>query len=327
MERFVFVVAVTIAVLFGIVAAFGGPDFNFHVDIDGGGTSPVVETTAGRLEPQTYVGDELSLKHLVAFVTITPEDRTDYLIEIDSPGGTPMPTVSADGGRVVIDGRLRGRVSRCNDDGSAELRGYDTITTANVPRVNIRAPRALRVSRSGAGRTEIGATQELSLDLSGCGTVTAADVAGELDLDVAGSGDVHAGAARHLRADVAGSADVTVGAVAEGADVDLAGSGSVAIASLSGEFSADGAGSGNVSVGGGAITVANIDLAGSGDVDIAASVQTLRVSIVGSGDVDVSNTVGDIEADIAGSGGVSARAVTGAVRKEVWGSGDVNVGR
>ena len=327
MERFVFVVAVTIAVLFGIVAAFGGPHFNFDMDIEGGGTAPIVETTAGRLDAQPHQGRELDLKHLVAIVTITPEDRTDYLIEIDSPGGTPMPTVSSDEGRVVIDGRLRGRVSRCHEDGSADLRGYDDITVANLPRITIRAPRTLNISRSGAGRTEIGPSEALTLELSGCGAVTAGDVTNDLVLDVAGSGDINAGAARHLNADVAGSADVVVGAVAEGAEVDIAGSGSVTIASLNGDLSADGAGSGNVNVSGGAITMANVDLAGSGGVDIAASVQTLNVSIVGSGDVDVTNTVGDIDADIAGSGGVSARAVTGAVRKEVWGSGDVNVGQ
>jgi hypothetical protein len=324
MERFVFVAAVTIAVIFGIGAMFG-PHFNFDVDIEGG-ASPVVATTAGRLEPQAYQGDELRLKHLAAIVTVMPEDRSDYLIEIDSPGGTPMPTVSASEGHVTVDGQLRGRISHCNDDGSAELRGYDDITAANLPRITIRAPRTLNISRSGAGTTEIGAAEALTLDLSGCGAVTTGDVAGELALDVAGSGDVRAGAARRLNADVAGSADVNVGAVSEGADVDIAGSGSVTIASLTGDLSADGAGSGNVRVDGGAITLAKVDLAGSGDVEIAATVQTLQVSIVGSGDVDVANTVGDIDAEIAGSGGVSARAVTGAVHKEVFGTGDVQVG-
>ncbi|MGH6949730.1 MAG: GIN domain-containing protein [Vitreimonas sp.] len=326
MERFVFIAAVTIAILFGIGAVVGGPKFHWgDVDFDGG-AAPVVATTAGRLEPQAHQGEDLSLRHLVAIVTITPEDRADYLVEIDSPGGTPMPTVSSSDGRVTVDGQLKGRISQCNEDGSADLRGYDDITYVNLPRVNIRAPRALRISRSGAGRTEIGPTETLTLELSGCGAVTAGDTAGALVLDVAGSGDVQAGAARRLNADVAGSADVVVGAVSEGADVDIAGSGSVTIASLNGELSADGAGSGQVSVGSGAITRANVDLAGSGGVDIAATVQTLNVSIVGSGDVDVASTVGDIEAEIAGSGSVKAQAVTGSVREESFGSGDVIIG-
>ena len=327
MERFVFIAAVTIAVLFGIAAVFHGPHFNFGVDIDAdGGTAPVVGTTAGRLAPQAYQGSELRLKHLAAIVTITPEDRSDYLIEIDSPGGTPMPTVSAEEGRVVVDGQLRGRISHCNEDGSAALRGYDDITAANLPRINIRAPRTLSVARSGAGTTTIGASEALDLDLAGCSTVTAGDVAGEMKLDVSGSGDVRAGAARRLHADVAGSGEINVGAVAEGANVDIAGSGTVTVASVTGELHSDGAGSGDLHVRGGSLTLAKIDLAGSGGVDIAAPVQTLEVSIIGSGDVDVTDTVGDINADIIGSGDVTARAVTGAVHKDVQGPGDVRVG-
>lgn len=331
MERFVFWAAITIAVIFGIGAMVGGSRFasgdgwGIHIDADGG-TDPVLETTAGNLAPQTLEGTELRLKHLAALVTITPEDRQDYVVEITSPGGTPMPVVSSDDGRVTIDGRLRGRISRCTNDGGAELRGYGTVSQESMPRINIRAPRTLNISRSGAGTTQIGASEALELDFSGCSEATVADVVQALDVDFAGSGRVTAGAARRLNADVAGSGHLQVGAMAEGAKVDVAGSGEVTIASVTGEFTSDGAGSGNVSVNGGAVTDANVDLAGSGDVTIAAPVQHLTVSIVGSGDVDVQGTVGEIDADIAGSGGVRARAVTGEIRKEIWGSGDVRVG-
>jgi hypothetical protein len=327
MERFVFVAAIFIAVLFGLGAVFGS---NFHFEIDGerrGGTAPLVEVAPGRFEAQAFSGDELEIRYAAAIVTITPEDRTDYLIEIDnSAGRTPLPEVSVDGGDVVIDGRLRGRISRCTDAGGADLRGYGDMSAADLPRINIRAPRDLRLERGGAGATDIGALQSLDLDLSGCSAVTAGDVADRVTLDVAGSGSVRTGSARTLSADVAGAADVNVGAVAEGADVDIAGSGSVTIASLNGDLSADGAGSGNVRVLGGSIAHASVDLAGSGDVDIAAPVQRLNVSIVGSGNVDVQAPVGDIEAEIAGSGNVRAASVTGAIRREVWGSGEVRVG-
>ncbi|MBN8608838.1 MAG: DUF2807 domain-containing protein [Caulobacterales bacterium] len=326
MERFVFVVAIAIAVLFGLGAVFGGPHFNFDVDVDGGGTSPVLETSAGRLEATAFAGNELRIRHGVARVTITPEDRQDFLIEINSPGGVPMPEVSSDDARVTIDGRLRGRISDCHDDGTAELRGYGAITAENLPVINIRAPRDLVLERGGAGTTEIGATESLNIDVTGCGTVTAADIAGPLEVDLAGSGQLTTGAAQSLNADVAGSGQVTVGAVREYAQIDIAGSGTVNIGSLTGQLNADAAGSGNVNVQGGAVTVAELDLAGSGNVEIAAPVQTLNASIVGSGNVSVSNIVGDIDAEIAGSGSVSAQSVTGAVRKEVWGSGDVQVG-
>lgn len=327
MERFVFVAAIVVAVIFGIGAVVGGPHFNFEFDGDGGGTARVVDVAPGRMQAQSFAGDQLRIRHAAAVVTITPEDRSDFLIEIDnSAGRAPMPTVAAEDGRVTIDGQLRGRVSRCEAGGGASLRGYGEMTAADLPRIVIRAPRTLRLARSGAGTTDVGALQSLDLDFSGCGAAAVGDIAEEANVDFAGSGQLRTGSARRLNADVAGSGELTVGAVAEGAEVDIAGSGAVTMASLQGDLSADGAGSGNLRILGGAIETANVDLAGSGDVDIAAPVRRLTVSIVGSGSVDVEGEVGDIEAEIAGSGGVNARAVTGAIRKEVWGSGDVRVG-
>lgn len=333
MERFVFVAAIAIAIIFGVFAAFGGPNW-FHVewdDEDGGrGVAAVLATSPGTMAAATFAGTELRIRNIAAVVTITPEDRTDFAVEIDnSAGQLPMPTVAAEASRVIVDGQLRGRVRGCGDEGAAEVRGYgDGQFAANeLPRITIRAPRAVRLDRSGAGSTSIGAAQTVELEVSGCSITTVADVAGDLIMDVAGSGDVNAGAAQSLDADVAGSADVTTGAIANGATIDLAGSGSVTMASLNGALNSDGAGSGSVTVLGGAITTASIDLAGSGDVAIAAAVQDLDASIVGSGGVEVSAPVGNIDAEIAGSGDVSAQSVTGTVRQEVWGSGEVSVGQ
>ena len=332
MERFVFVAAVTIAIIWGVVAIFGFGGGRFiHIDGDwdidaDARVAPLVEVAPGNMAAQSFAGSELNLKHLAANVVITPEDRSDYVIEIANPAGrAPMPEITVTGGRITVDGRLSRRIQRCTD-GGAELRDYGDLSAEELPRVIIRAPRALNISRSGAGSMEIGPTQSLDLDFSSCGAATIGDVAGPLDVDLAGSGRVNAGAAQNLNADVAGSGQLVVGAVASGASVDIAGSGEVRLASLSGDLSADGAGSGNLAIQGGSINEANVDLAGSGDVDIAAPVRRLNVSIVGSGSVDVAAEVGEIDADIAGSGDVTARSVTGAIRKEVWGSGDVRVG-
>jgi hypothetical protein len=330
MERFVFVAAVTIAIIWGAVAMLGGGRFihfsgDWDIDADAR-MAPLVQVAPGNMASQSYVGAELDLEHLAANVVITTEDRTDFAIEIANPAGrVPMPEVTVEGGRVTIDGQLSRRIERCTN-GGADLRDYGSVSAEELPRITIRAPRVLEVDRSGAGSIEIGPTQSLDLDFSSCGSGTVGDVAGALNIDLAGSGQISAGAAQTLSADVAGSGTLSVGAVAQGANVDIAGSGEVRIASLNGDLSSDGAGSGNLSVQGGAINQASIDLAGSGDVDIAASVRSLNASIVGSGNVDVAGEVGDIDADIAGSGNISARSVTGAVRKEVWGSGDVRVG-
>ncbi len=330
MERFVFVAAVTIAIIWGCVAAFGGLHGGIvHLDFDEADAriAPLVEVAPGNMAAQTYAGGELNLKHLAANVIVTPEDRTDFVIEIANPAGrTPMPEITAEGGRITIDGRLSRRIENCTEAGGVELRDYGSVSAEDLPRVTIRAPRNVEISRSGAGSLEIGPTESLNLDFSSCGTGTLGDVAGELDVDLAGSGRVTAGAAHSLNADVAGSGELSTGAITEGASVDIAGSGTVRIASLGGDLSADGAGSGNLAVLAGAINDANVDLAGSGDVDIGATVRSLNVSIVGSGSVDVAAEVGSIEADIAGSGDVTARSVTGTISKDVWGSGDVRVG-
>lgn len=333
MERFVFIAAVTIAVLFGLGAMFGsghndGVGFHFDFDDEDGGFSPapIVATDAGALAATPYAGDRLRIRHIVARVTVTPEDRSDFSIEINNPGGLPMPEVLVEGRQITIDGRLRGRVDDCVG-GGAEVRGYETATPERLPVITIRAPRDLVVERSGAGTTEIAASQSLDLDFSGCGSATIGDVAGKMGLDLAGSGSIVVGAVQTLEADVAGSGDVRVGAVAEGANVDLAGSGTVTLASLTGSLSTDSAGSGTLTVESGAVSVAEVDMAGSGDVSIAAPVEILKVSIIGSGDVEVANTVGDLDAEIAGSGSVLARAVTGNSSSEVFGSGEVRIGQ
>ncbi len=327
MERFVFVAAVTVAIVLGLFHFLGGPSWSINIDgFEGGRNDPVLQLSAGRFEEQTFQSSDIEVKYAAARVVVTPEDRQDIAISIDNPGHTPMPEVRMDRGRLIVDGRLRGRVSDCSAD-SVELRGYGTIARAELPLIQIRAPRTLAVEVGGASNSQIGPAQALNASFSGCGIAQIGDVAENLSIDLAGSGEVRTGSAGGLSADLAGSGELYVGAVADGAKVDIAGSGRVDIASLTGSLSMDGAGSGDLIIQGGAVTDANIDLAGSGDVSIAAPVQRLEVSIVGSGDVDVAAAVGDIQADIAGSGGISAQSVTGSVHREVWGSGDIRIGQ
>ena len=93
MERFVFVAAIALAIIFGIGAVVGGPHFSFHGDWDDedgiGGTAEIVAVSPGRMEAQTFAGTTLRLRHMAAIVTITPEDRTDFAVEIDNSAGTP----------------------------------------------------------------------------------------------------------------------------------------------------------------------------------------------------------------------------------------------
>lgn len=328
MERFVFVTAIIVAVIFGLGAMFGGPHFSFNFDDEDGdfrGVAAIVEVAPGRMEAAAFTGDRLRIRNIAANVVIIAEDRTDFLIEIDNAvGKTPMPAVTADSDRVVIDGQLRGRVRRC-DGGGADLRGYGSVTAEELPRITIRAPRDLDVAFGGAGTTEIGPTESLEVEVNGCGAVNAGDVAGALDAELSGSGEIRVGAARSADLNVNGSGEIRVAAVAEGADVEVNGSGSVTIASLNGDLDMENSGSGSLSVLAGSVASATVELRGSGAARIAAPVQTLDVQIFGSGDVDVEGVVGEVNAAIYGSGDVDLQFVTGSVRKSIHGSGDVRI--
>lgn len=342
MERIAFIGAVTAAILVGAWYLMGGRQWGIHVS-DGLALDPIVAAAPAHTEPQTYADAEIVVSHIAGRVTVTPEDRTDILIEIENPGGVPTPTVEVREGELFIDGHLRGRIEDCLEDG-ARLRGYGVLAAAALPYIIIRTPRTANIKVGGAAATQVGPAQALEASLSGCGSTQIADVAGALDIDLQGSGEIHAGSSGELNVDLAGSGDIiagatsaldadlqgsggmSVGAVTGDADVSVAGSGEVVIAALNGALETDIAGSGSLDVRAGAVTVADIDIGGSGRVNIGAPVARLIVDVMGSGGVDVDAAVGDVDADIAGSGTVNVQSVTGSVVKNVAGSGAVNIG-
>lgn len=323
MERFIVVAAIVFAAIFGLFAMVGGGR-HFHFDIDGR-TDPVMPVAAGHAPAQTFTAEELRFKYLAAHVTVTPEDRQDISIEITNPGHTPMPTIVRDGDDIVVDGHLANRVD-CEEDGGADIRGYSRVALADMPQIVVHAPRTLHVDYEGAGLAEIGPSQTLHLEVSGCGGANAADVAGALEVDVRGSGRVQAGAAHSLNANVMGSGALNTGAIADGADVGVFGSGSVTLASLTGSLKGSSHGSGDLGVSAGSITSAEFELFGSGGANVTAPIQQLKASIHGSGDIEVHGAVGDVNASIFGSGSVHATSITGTIHKETMGSGDVTSG-
>ena len=144
------------------------------------------------------------------------EDRGDVSVEIDNPGRTPMPQVSLEDGRLTLDGRLRGRIGSCTESG-ADLRGYGFVNHENMPLITIRAPRELHFAFTGAGRAEIGETQQLSLNVNGCAHADAGAVAGNAELDLNGSGRILLAAAEHATIDLNGSGRVRIETVRAGA--------------------------------------------------------------------------------------------------------------
>lgn len=331
MERFVFVAAIVVASIFALGAIFGDHDgdswgFHFNVDDEDWGTAELVQLAPAQLAAQSYVAQNIRLRHVAARVVVTAEDRTDVSVEIDNPGGAPTPTISLEEGRLTVDGHLRGRVESCSDTG-AELRGYGFVAHERMPLITIRTPRRVDLSVSGAGTTEIGASQELDLSMSGCAHANAADVAGAASIDLNGTGHVQVAGAQEANVDLNGSGSVRVETARAGASAEVNGSGQVTFANVTGSLNLENRGSGGMEVLAGAVTDADIELFGSGQATINAPIQALTVSIFGSGDVEAPVTVGSLDADIFGSGDIRVQSITGALRQEVRGSGEVRVGQ
>jgi len=331
MERFVFVTAIVVASIFALGALFGKPlengwGFHFNADDDGYRTADLVELAAAAAPAQNYQATSIRLRHVAARVVVTPEDRADVSIEIDNPGGAPMPLATLENGRLTVNGQLRGRIGECTDEG-VELRGYGFTPYERMPLITIRAPRQLDLTFTGAGRAEIGPSSELDLDVNGCAAADVGEVSGDMEVAVNGSGQVVVAGGQEANLDLNGSGRLRVENVRAGAEAEVNGSGGITIANLTGSLTLDNRGSGSLEVLAGAVTNADIELFGSGQVTVAAPTERLVVQIFGSGDVDVPAAVGALEAEIFGSGDVSVQSVSGEVRQQARGSGSVRIGQ
>jgi hypothetical protein len=332
----IFVLAKTFSAEFG--------QFQFHIN-DDSEPEPVHAAAAGDVPEQTYAATSIVFDYVAARILITPEDRTDISISIENPGRLPTPTLSVSGGRIELDGRLRGRVDDCRDSGVA-VRGYGMIDDSDLPQIHVRTPMTVEMEVLGAAITEIGPSQAVSYRTQGCGRSAIGDVAGLLELEFAGSGRIEAGNAGRLELSLPGSGDIDLGDVSGGAEIGVYGSGNVNMDALAGDLDAtiggSGAvriargqigqaeiqigGSGSVTLGEGAVEAANVQIGGAGDVRFPGPVGRLDVELGGAGNVSVDGEVGDVSAQIAGVGRVRVGAVTGNLDQQVVGFGGVTVG-
>ncbi len=324
MERAVFYIAIVIAAFVALGAIFG-EDLHINGKAHFFDHDPVVAVKAESLAERSFAAERVTIKAAAIRLVIVPEERADIAVTVENPGALPTPEVSLDNGRLVIDGRLAGRLHDCGE--TIDVDGYGAVARDSMPLVTVRAPMAVVLRVNSSGPTQIGPAQSVEAAFTGCGGADIADVAGALKLDLSGAGAVNAGAAGSLDLDSAGSADAVIGAVSGGAVISIAGSGNVDVAALTGDLELDAAGSGGVTIKGGAINRAEISLAGADEVTIAANIEQLEAAIAGSGSVAVDGEVGELEASIMGSGDVSARKVRGRVERNVMGSGEVRIGQ
>ena len=292
------------------------------------------------------LADGVRVHGAAARMVVIPENRRDVSVSI-SGGDSRLPTLRThtEGNTVIVDGGLERRIAGCGSFGvnlgwfhrragegpspvqRVDVRGVGPLSVERLPVITVRVPMNADVSADGAVWGEVGPTDALRLDASGCGDWRLGDVRGPLDLSTSGAGDVSARNAGGLHAHMSGSGDLAMGDVARDAEVAMSGSGDVKLGRVGGRLNARVAGSGNVGVGriDGPVDAA---IRGSGDVRVHDGASpTVAVSVAGSGNFSYGGVAGTLNAQVAGSGDVTVARVTGPVAKSVAGSGEVHVGR
>lgn len=257
----------------------------------------------------------LEIRNAAATVVIIPEARSDVSVEVIGGDKRLALKQTQSAGKVILDGGVR--VVQCSskfklvvNDWSATrfwAPGIGSFDRSSLPKIIAHVPLDAEISASGAVFGSIGRSQSLSLQTTGCGDWTLANVEGALKLSQAGSGDTQIGTVGSGKIEIAGSGDVSVVSAAKGLGIEIAGSGNVVAQTVDGPLT--------------------IEVAGSGDVDIqGGAVSGLDISIAGSGDVSFGGTAASGAFNIAGSGDISVHKVTGAVSRSVMGSGDISIG-
>ena len=248
----------------------------------------------------------VEVRNAAATVTVIPENRSDVSVSMARTNRSLPITVTRDGDTVRVEGDVRWSANCHRSFGvdHVSVFGVGDFSRAQLPAVVIRTPMDARVSAGGAVFGAVSRASSLTLSNSGCGDWMVANVAGPLIVHASGSGDIGAGEAASADIVVSGSADVRTRALHGGLKVSVSGSGDIGVASVAGPFDAHVAGSGNVIVHGGDVSVMTVGIAGSGDVRFDGVAQSLKASVAGSGDLTVRKVLGPVTRHVAGSGDI-----------------------
>jgi hypothetical protein len=318
-------------------------------------TTVIVGSIVGAAAAAPYQAAGVSVQNAAAVLNVVAEDRQDVDVTVAAGAHIPAPTVSTEGGRVVIDGGLRNRIQGCGGwfqmgNGPAPVRvsGYGTVPVAELPHITVHVPRTLDLDAAGAVYTTINASAGGRAEFTGCGDATLGATSGDLKLTLNGSGDVRADAiGGSLDATLNGSGDLRARSAQGATQARLNGSGDLSIGDIAGGLDAELHGSGDLRTG--AVSgAAHVELTGSGDLNVGAVHGSLAAQVVGSGDLTVAsaegenvdlqlNASGDLDvrggraehlsARNNGSGGVRFAGSAANADLDLHGSGDISVGR
>jgi len=255
---------------------------------------------------------EVQLRDVAGYVVVRPEDRTDVMVSISNTGPISAPELRTSGSRLVIDGNLRRRVRSCRVGAenafSVEVSRIGRVADADLPTIELRVPRHVALSVSGAVRLRVARSDSLELHVSGCGDADVERVDGAADIATSGALDLRLYDAGEVSIAMAGAGDVTLGVAREGLALSIAGAGDFLAQHVDGPT--------------------NVAIQGAGDVTIRdGRATTLSIAIAGAGDVVHGGSADRLDAVILGGGDVRVREVSGPVSRRVFGGGEVVVGR
>jgi hypothetical protein len=247
----------------------------------------------------------IEFNNAVARVTVSPEPRSDIRVEIVKANPRLPLRVWTFVGKTYVDGGLWGKLRGCGMRAglpTARVAGMPDTTLDAMPQVVVHTPMDVRVAAGGEVWGQVGRSNSLDLDNTGCAAWAAADVRGKLRVNETGAGATRTGAAGAAVLSATGSGAIATGALSGPVVVMNLGSGDIDIASVNGPLSARIAGSGRVRIASGRATSMEASIAGSGGVSLNGVAGSLRASVMGSGDVRVARVTGLVSKSVMGSG-------------------------
>jgi hypothetical protein len=308
----------------------------------------VLATLAGvPLASPALAAPTLVIRHAAVRIVILPENRSDIAIDVYQPNSRLPLEVRREGDRAIIDGHLVDWLTSCHgsgDDLHALVLFNGDFPVAQMPQVQVRVPVDAVVESGGVVHGAVTRSRNLTLDHSGCGDWTVANVAGELRTSVSGVGDVRTGSAHAADVSLSGAAHLALGPVdtlltarlsgagsvsvrsAGAADVAMSGAGGVSTGPIAGALTSHLSGAGNLSVEsvGGPVSV---EVSGVGGVKIAGGhASSVDAQVSGAGHIDFDGVADSLTANVSGVGDINVARVTGPVDRHVSGVGNVRVG-
>lgn len=287
--------------------------------------APVMLAAAGSVSAAS-----LDIRNAALRVVVIPEARSDVSVTVlKTNPRLPLKVVNGFPGQVIVDGGRWGWFGLqpiwCEAGGAVHVAGVGRFANADLPQILVRVPLDAQVSAGGGVFGAVSASNQLHLDVSGCGEWVVGNVRGRLSVQNSSSSAVRTGTAGQMALQVSGSGDVVTRATANGLDVDVSGSGAIVVEAASGPVRIQGSGDGDVTVNGGKASSLDVQVSGSGDVVFDGAAEDLQVSLSGSGQVTTGPVTHSLGVGISGSGDMTVRQASGAVRTHISGSGALKI--